>query len=280
MQLAIGFSPCPNDTFIFHAMLSGLVEGPKVQWQPHLEDVESLNEHALLGLYPVTKLSYHAYAYASAHYQLLDAGSALGFGCGPLLIAKQEVRLADLDKMKVAVPGKLTTAHFLLNQAFPTISNKVFMTFHQIEDAILAGTVDAGVIIHENRFTYARKGLRLIQDLGSYWEKSTGFPIPLGGIAVRRDLPESLKHEINDSLAASVRYAMKHPDQSAGFVALHAQEMDLEVRNQHIALYVNRFSEDLGAEGRLAITSMYREAVAKGIIPIVKESLFLNDTLF
>ncbi|MBP6183630.1 MAG: 1,4-dihydroxy-6-naphthoate synthase [Saprospiraceae bacterium] len=280
MQLAIGFSPCPNDTFIFHAMLSGLVEGPKVQWQPHLEDVESLNEHALLGLYPVTKLSYHAYAYASGKYQLLDSGSALGFGCGPLLISKQNMELTDFVHSKVAIPGKLTTAHFLLNLAFPNITDKVFMPFYQIEEAILSGTVDAGVIIHENRFTYAAKGLKLIEDLGAFWEKSTGSPIPLGGIAVRRDLPMKLKLEINTSLAASVRYAHQNPDRSAAYVALHAQEMDPDVRNQHITLYVNHFSENLGIDGRMAIASMYREAVAKGIIAYEPEDMFLNDIIF
>lgn len=276
MVLAIGLSPCPNDTFIFHAMLSGLVEGPKVHWQPHLEDVETLNERALNGEYPVTKLSFHAYAYASRHYQLLDAGSALGFGCGPLFIMRPDVDLRDLSKLRVAVPGRLTTAHFLLMQAFPMVQIKEFIPFSEIEDAILDGSVDAGVIIHENRFTYGLKGLQLIQDLGAYWENTTHHPIPLGGIAIKRDLPEQLKKEINACLAASIRYAWAHPEASAQYVKEHAQEMDPEVRKKHIALYVNRFSEHLGDEGRNAVSILYQRAVENKVLDSLPQNIFLN----
>jgi 1,4-dihydroxy-6-naphthoate synthase len=277
MDLTLGYSPCPNDTFLFHALIHGLVDTPKVQWQVHLDDVEQLNRQALEGRLDVTKLSFHAYAYCWQHYQLLDAGSALGFGCGPLLISLEAHRDSPPESLRIAVPGDLTTAHFLLKLAYPQANRKVFMRFSEIEGAILDGQVDAGVIIHENRFTYADKGLLLIRDLGEYWESLTGAPIPLGGIAVRRSLPEEVKRAINRSLARSVRYARTHPEASADYVGAHAQEMDPAVCRRHIDLYVNAYSEDLGTTGRQAIRHLYAQALSAGAIPSLPQGLFLDE---
>lgn len=276
MNLSIAYSPCPNDTFLFHALVHELVDGPKVQWQVHLEDVEQLNRHAAKGLYDVTKLSFHAYAHCWQDYQILDAGSALGFGCGPLLITRAESRDRLVSSMKIAIPGAWTTAHFLFMLAYPDGADKVQMLFSDIEAAVLDGRVDAGVIIHENRFTFAEKGLVCLQDLGAYWEQLTGGPIPLGCIAVRRSLPQSLKIAINEALAQSVRYAFRHPHASSPYVAAHAQELDPEVRRQHIELYVNPFTESLGATGRQAVNQLYREAFQRGIIPAIPEDCYLE----
>lgn len=247
-------------------MVHGLVGDPKVRWETHLHDVETLNEMALQGILPVTKLSFHAYAHCWKRYQLLRAGSALGFGCGPLLITRPGVDITRPESLRIAVPGHLTTAHFLLMLAYPEAVLKQFMVFSEIEQAVLDGRVDAGVIIHENRFTYTDKGLILIQDLGAWWEKQTGSPIPLGGIAVHRDMDENLKKSIGDSLAASVRHAWDHPGASEPYVACHAQEMEPAVMKQHIALYVNKFTEDIGVTGKEAVENMYREAFGKGLL--------------
>lgn len=276
MLLTVGYSPCPNDTFLFHALVHGLVGDPKVRWEPHLHDVETLNEMALHGKLPVTKLSFHGYAHCWERYQLLRAGSALGFGCGPLLITRPGLEATPPEAMRIAVPGRLTTAHFLLMLAYPDAKDKHFMVFSDIERAVLDGRVDAGVIIHENRFTYAEKGLALIRDLGAWWESHTGAPIPLGGIAVRRDLDEDLKRSIGRDLAASVRYAWSQPTASADYVACHAQEMDTEVMHQHIALYVNTFTEDIGTLGQAAVERMYQEAFSKGLLSSLPQDIFTD----
>lgn len=275
MNLRIGFSPCPNDTFIFHAMIHGLVHGPKVHWEPHLEDVEQLNQRALRGEYDVTKLSFHAYARCHQHYQLLTSGAALGFGCGPLLISREPMTLEEINRARIAIPGELTTAHFLFRLAYPQATNRTTMIFSEIENAVLRGEADAGVIIHENRFTYQEKGLTLIQDLGQYWETRTGSPIPLGGIAIRRGLDDHLKVMIQEQIANSVRYAWAHPQASADYIQCHAQEMDPRVTRQHIELYVNDYSADLGTLGRQAITKLYAEAVQSGILEEMPVDLFL-----
>ncbi len=266
MNLRLGFSPCPNDTFIFHALLHELVQGPKVHWEPHLEDVETLNQWALEGRLDVTKLSFHAYAKCAQHYQLLNTGAALGFGCGPLVIARQEMTSDELMSGVVAIPGELTTANFLFQLAYPRVRQRKVMAFSEIEDAVIRGQVDAGVIIHENRFTYAQKGLVKLIDLGEFWEQETGLPIPLGGIFVRRDLPLDLKLEIQKAIGMSVQYAWDHPEASTAYIRCHAQEMNAEVTRQHIQLYVNAYSADLGDTGRAAVRGMYAKAVEAGIL--------------
>lgn len=275
MKLSLGFSPCPNDTFIFDALIHHKIDTEGLTFEVHYEDVETLNQHAFEQSLDITKLSYHAFAFAAEHYALLDAGSALGFGVGPLLICRdaelaQNILSMDVDalkKLRVGIPGKFTTANFLLGLAYPTLENKQIMLFSEIEDELLAGTIDLGLIIHENRFTYEAKGLIKVEDLGDYWEKTTNKPIPLGGIVIKRDLPDSVKQKVNRVLKRSVQFAFDHPTSGIDFIRSHAQAMDDEVMYQHIQLYVNAYSLDLGPLGREAIEWMFERARALKLIP-------------
>jgi 1,4-dihydroxy-6-naphthoate synthase len=276
MQLTLGFSPCPNDTFIFDAMIHGKIDTEDIDFQVVMEDVENLNQKAFRGDSDITKLSYHAYAYLTEKYVLLDAGSALGNNCGPLLISKKNIQDIPLSELTVAIPGKYTTANFLFSLAYPSVTHKKEMVFHEIEDAVLRGGVDAGVIIHENRFTYAQKGLKKIIDLGEYWEGTTGLPIPLGGIVVKRSLPDEIKLKINRIMQRSVRYAFDNPSASKEFVKQNAQEMDEHIIKQHIDLYVNSYTENLGVIGKKAVNFFFETAIEKKIIPDYTYSIFLN----
>ena len=275
MKLSLGFSPCPNDTFIFDALIHGKIDTEGLSFDVVMEDVEALNEAAFRTDLHITKLSYHAYAYLRDQYVLLDAGSALGNNCGPLLIAKKEIAEERVREATVAIPGKYTTANFLLGLAYPEITRKKEMLFSDIEGAVLREEVDAGLIIHENRFTYADKGLVKIVDLGEYWETTTGMPIPLGGIVIRRDLPDALKQKVNRVLARSVAFALDQPDQTMDFVRLYAQEMEEAVMMAHIGLYVNDFTRNLGNKGRAAVEHLFATANKKGIIPQYQEPIFL-----
>ncbi len=276
MKLSLGFSPCPNDTFIFDAMIHGKIDTEGLEFDVLLEDVEALNEMAIKEKLDITKLSYHAFAWVHEKYTLLDSGSALGENCGPLLIARENFAPEQVKDLKIAIPGQYTTAHFLFKLAFPDATHTQSMIFSDIEKAILDGQVDAGVIIHENRFTYASKGLKKIVDLGEYWEQKTGMPIPLGGIAVKKSLPETLQHKVNRVMQRSVRYAFDHPEESHNFVCSHAQEMSPEVQQQHINLYVNHYTLDLEEKGKAAIRYLYQLATDKGIMPPLKTSIFLQ----
>lgn len=276
MKLSLGFSPCPNDTFIFDAMVHGKVDTEGLDFQVIMEDVETLNQKAMLGELDITKLSYHAYAYLLDKYVLLDAGSALGNNCGPLLIAKEAMSEEAIENALIAIPGKYTTANFLLSMAYPMAKRKIELVFSEIEQAILDGKVDAGLIIHENRFTFEQKGLTKLLDLGEFWESSTGMPIPLGGIVVKRELPNGIKLKLNRVMARSVLYAFDHPDSSKQFVKEHAQEMDEKVMNSHIQLYVNDFTKNLGGVGRTAIGKMFDVARARGVAPVYEEDIFIN----
>jgi len=247
-----------------------------LHFEPILEDVEALNRRALAGSLCVTKLSYHAFAHLTNQYQLLDAGSALGYGCGPLLIASRPLSEADINAGPIAIPGILTTANFLLGMAFPHAQNKREMLFSNIEDAVLRGDVLAGLIIHENRFTYTQKGLHCLLDLGAWWEQQTGLPIPLGGIAVRRDLEPALQQRINRALRRSVEYALAHPEEPMPYVRQHAQAMEDAVMLAHIRLYVNDFSRSLGSIGRQAVTQMLRIGRDAGVIPAYREDFFID----
>ena len=267
MNLQLGFSPCPNDTFIFDALVHGRIDTEGLGFEVLLADVEDLNERALQGELEVTKLSYHAFGHLTDIYRLLLSGSALGRGVGPLLVTKKENFGGVTVGISVAIPGRYTTANYLLRLAYPEAVNTQAVLFSDIERLVLDGTYDAGVLIHENRFTYADRGLRKIADLGTYWEETTGLPIPLGGIAVKRSLPREVQQRVQRVLARSVRYAFEHPEQSADYVRQHAQEMDAEVRRKHIALYVNEYTLDLGEEGRAAVDYFLRDGRAKGIIP-------------
>lgn len=267
MNLTLGFSTCPNDTFIFDAMVNGRIDTEGLHFNLHLADVEELNQLAFASSLDISKVSYHAFAYLSAAYQLLSAGSALGFNNGPLLISKQKIYPDELDGLKIAIPGKYTTANLLLSIAYPKLQYKKEYLFSEIEDVILSGEADAGVIIHESRFTYRAKGLRKIVDLGEYWEKETGLPIPLGGIIVKRSLPYEIRLKINRVLRRSVEYAFANPNDSLPFIRKHAQSMDESVMRSHIELYVNDFSVDLGSRGREAITALYEKSVKNSLFP-------------
>lgn len=275
-KLTLGYSPCPNDTFIFDALVHGKVDTEGLEFELVLADVEALNRRAFAGDIDITKLSYHAFAYLTERYTLLDAGSALGNNCGPLLIARQPMSEEALLSGPIAIPGKMTTANFLLSLAYPEAQNKIEMLFSDIEDAVLDGSVAAGLIIHENRFTYEHKGLVKILDLGEYWESSTGHPIPLGGIVVRNNLPHSVQQKINRALRRSVEYAFAHTPDVMPYVRQHAQAMDDAVMQAHIALYVTGYTIDLGEKGRAAVQEMFRIAREKQIIPNYNKNFFIN----
>lgn len=275
MKLSLGFSPCPNDTFIFDAMIHGKVDTEGLDFEVVMEDVEALNRRAFAGGLAVTKLSYHAFAYLTERYVLLTSGSALGRNCGPLLIAERPLSGPEIDAARIAIPGRMTTANFLLGLAFPAARQKSEVLFSEIEDAVLDGRADAGLIIHENRFTYQQKGLVELLDLGAFWEDSTGLPIPLGGIVARRDLPADVQQAVNRVMRRSVAYAFEHTASVMPFVRAHAQAMEDAVMQAHIDLYVNEFTLDLGADGRRAVEEMFRIAREKNLIPAYREDFFV-----
>ncbi|HTE00520.1 MAG TPA: 1,4-dihydroxy-6-naphthoate synthase [Mucilaginibacter sp.] len=280
MKLTLGFSPCPNDTFIFDALIHHKIDTEGLEFEVFYDDVETLNQKAFRGELDVTKLSYHAFAYVAGQYVLLDSGSALGFGVGPMLISKFEFSISDLNNPDhtIGIPGKYTTANFLLGLALPNATNKQELVFSAIEDALLEEKIDVGLIIHENRFTYQDKGLKKIIDLGDYWEKLTGLAIPLGGIVANRRLPVDVQHKLNRVLKKSVQFAFDNPKSGLEFIRSHAQEMSEEVMYKHIDLYVNQYSLDLGVEGKKAIKLLFDTAKEKNIIPEIKEEIFLTES--
>lgn len=259
MNITIGFSPCPNDTFIFDALVHQKIDTGGLHFEPLLEDVETLNQWAEEGRLQVTKLSFPALFRNAEQYRILNAGSALGKGVGPLLIARDPFSLEEVPDRKIILPGQYTTAHFLFQFAFPQANHKEFRLFSEIESAVLNREADAGVIIHENRFTYGERGLVKLLDLGAYWEEQTGLPIPLGCIAVHRSLGPELTHRIDDLIRQSLQYSFDRYPDLPPFVLDHAQEMDPAVMRQHIELYVNNYSLDLGPEGRQAIAGLYQQ---------------------
>ena len=287
MKLTLGFSPCPNDTFIFDALIHHKIDTEGLSFEVIFDDVETLNQKALSGMLDITKLSFHAFGHVVGKYALLSAGSALGFGVGPLLICKKEhsnkITSAlnnqsykkEVSSLKVGIPGKLTTANFLLGIAYPQLQDKRELIFSGIENALLKEEIDIGLIIHENRFTYQEKGLHCIIDLGSYWEELTQCAIPLGGIVVNRNLPITIQQKLNRILKKSVQYAFDHPKSGLAFIRSHAQEMEESVMYSHIELYVNQYSLDLGEDGRKAIDAMFDKALKLKIIPYFKENLYV-----
>ncbi|KIO76249.1 1,4-dihydroxy-6-naphthoate synthase [Pedobacter lusitanus] len=283
MKLSLGFSPCPNDTFIFDALIHHKIDTEGLEFEVFFDDVETLNQKALKAELDITKLSFHAFAHVADKYALLDAGSALGFGVGPLLICKDESLIAseELNKenssLTVAIPGQLTTANFLLGIAFPNLVHKQVMVFSEIQDALLNNSIDLGLIIHENRFTYTGKGLHKIVDLGSYWEELTGCAIPLGGIVINRNLDREIQLKVNRLIRKSVEFAFKNPKSGIDFISRHAQEMDEAVMYKHIDLYVNKYSVDLDTEGRRAIDILFKMAHEKGIIPQITKNLYVTS---
>ena len=276
--LVLAYSPCPNDTFIFTPWVEGRLEGapPVVE---RYEDIDTLNRIALAGEPDIVKISFHAYGHFRDRYALLRSGGALGRGCGPLVVAREMFDADALAEKTVAIPGRLTTAALLVRLFAPALSdaNVTVMPFDEIMPAVSSGRIDAGVIIHESRFTYQRHGLVRIVDLGEWWERETGRAIPLGGIAMRRDLGEDLIHRTEQVLTASVDYAYAHPEHVWPTIRRHAQEMEDEVIRQHIALYVNDFTRDYGPEGTAAIEYLLDKACDLGIIPAPTKPLFGSE---
>ena len=276
MKLTLGFSPCPNDTFIFDAMVHGRIDTEGLEFDYFLTDVEDLNKKAFTSDVDITKISYHAYAYVAQNYLILDAGSALGHRNGPLLISKRRIGISEISKLRIAIPGKYTTANLLFSIAWPEVVNKTEMLFSAIEDALLKEEVDAGLIIHETRFTYYKRGLHKLADMGEYWETLTGLPIPLGAIVIKRTIPDDIARKVNRIVRRSLEYAYKDSFASYDFVAGNAREMDSTVMNNHIKLYVNEYTLDLGTKGREAILELFRIAGEKGVIPSLPERIFLT----
>ena len=273
MKLTLGFSPCPNDTFIFDAMVNGLIDTGDLEFEPVLEDVETLNRWALEGKLDITKLSFPAFFQSLEHYILLDSGSALGKGAGPLLISKSSDSI-DVDRSSVALPGQHTTANLLFSFAYPGATNREYMVFSAIEDAVLSGKNDLGVIIHENRFTYEDHGLHKVKDLGEYWEEKMKAPIPLGGIAIQQSVKRSTARKVNELIARSIAFAFDRYPAVSDYVKQHSQEMSEDVMRQHIDLYVNDYSRSLGEGGRSAIETLLE--VYQGMNGLEKQ----EDTIF
>lgn len=280
MKLSIGFSPCPNDTFIFDAMVNGKIDTEGIEFEPVLEDVETLNRWAIEGRLDITKISYGVLPNILKHYAMLNSGGAMGHGVGPLLIttaANSRITIEQLSQLPVAIPGENTTAHLLLSHALPAFQQKKFMLFHEIEDALMAGEVASGVIIHENRFTYADKGLVLLNDLGKFWEESLNSPIPLGGIAMKRSFQLHIQRQVDQLIQSSLRQAEEALPELSSYVQLHAQEMDDSVQRKHIDLYVNEFSRNAGAEGKHAVSvlmDVYQRL--RGITPDAVPNIFID----
>lgn len=260
MELNIGFSPCPNDTFIFYALLHNKIDTKGIRFRALLEDVETLNRKAINSELDITKISFAAYLSVYEQYQLLTSGSALGNNCGPLLISKNPISEDEVAHHTVAIPGLHTTANFLFDTYFSNQAGKKEMIFSEVEDAVLDGITDMGVIIHENRFTYENKGLLKIVDLGEKWERATGFPIPLGGIAILRSVNHHAALLVNEMVRLSVLYAFSHPEETMEYVRIHAAEMDEKVMWQHIKLYVTDYSINLGSRGKSALKKFFEYA--------------------
>lgn len=276
MKLTLGFSPCPNDTFIFDALVNRKIDTEGLEFDYFLADVEELNRRAYESQVDITKISCHAYAYASGNYLILDSGSALGYGSGPLLISREFLRHEDVSKAVIAIPGKYTTANLLLSIAWPDAHNKREYLFSEIVKTVLEGKADAGLIIHETRFTYAERGLVKIADMGEFWEKLTGLPVPLGFIVINRRIPVDIAMKFNRILRKSIEYARKYSSERQEFVTSNAREIENSVISRHIDLYVNDFTLTLGQVGKKAISELYRIASDKGLIPELPESIFLE----
>lgn len=275
MQLTLGYSPCPNDCFIFDALVHKKIDTQGIDFSVVMEDVEALNNRAFNKYLDVTKLSYHAFIYLTESYLLLNSGSALGFNCGPLLVQSAKHKVGNIEQAKIAIPGKNTTANFLLSLALPDAKNKQVMLFSDIEEAVLTQKVDAGLLIHENRFTYQEKGLEKIMDLGEYWDSLIHAPIPLGGIVVKKSMDAKLQKTIDTLIKQSVEFAFENPESCMAYVKAHAQEMSEEVMKKHIALYVNEFSVNLGQVGRNAVQLLFDKALEQKLISQKPQKIFI-----
>jgi len=289
-ELSLGFSPCPNDTFIFYALVHGKISAEGLSFKERIEDVEALNRRALRRELDITKVSFHAYGHLRDDYVCLRSGAALGRGCGPLIVINAAINAAinDMAKeqvkdprrlkgKKIAIPGGLTTANLLLKLYDPGFAeNLVPMVFSDVMESVRRGECDAGLVIHEGRFTYPSYGLKALIDLGEWWERETGLPIPLGGIIARRELGKEIIVKVERLIKESVLYSISNPAEPASYIKKHAQEMDEDVLRSHISLYVNDFTLDMGEEGRRAIEELFRRAEAVGILKPSMTPLFLE----
>ncbi len=280
--LSLGFSPCPNDTFIFDALVNQKMDTGNFRFDYVMEDVETLNQWAFEGKLAITKLSYNTFLHVSDRYRLLDSGSALGRGVGPLLICKPGKSLNSFAELsdflataKIAIPGINTTANLLFSLAFPAAKDKTEVLFSEIEQAVLEGTYDCGLVIHESRFTYHQRGLDKLIDMGDWWEKESGSAIPLGGICIRRDIPETVAKQMEAMIRKSLELSWAQYPQLSDFVTDNAQEMEEAVMRKHIDLYVNEYSTSLGQEGRKAVDTLFSKAKAHGLIAGLPESIYL-----
>lgn len=277
MKLSLGFSPCPNDTFIFDALVNGKIDTEGLEFEPHLEDIQTLNTWAPEGKLDITKLSFPAFFPLTTQYSSLHSGAALGKGVGPLLVAKEMIDLQDFEHSRIAIPGEATTANFLMRYAFPLAQNKVPMLFSAIEDAVARGEADMGVIIHENRFTYEQKDLVKLCDLGEIWEQQEKVPIPLACIAIKKTLPVAIQQKVERLIRKSVEYSFAHYPRLSSYVIDHAQAMEEDVMRKHIQLYVNNYTVNLGDEGKAAINKFYEVYRKNNPSTAVSESLYISQ---
>ncbi|OQX97385.1 MAG: 1,4-dihydroxy-6-naphthoate synthase [Bacteroidetes bacterium 4572_128] len=275
MKLKLGISTCPNDTFIFDAMLHHKINTEGLEFELILADVEELNYKALKKNIDIVKMSYHAYCYLSENYTILDYGSAIGYKNGPILISKKDISLEEINDIKIAIPGEKTTANLLLKIAFPEAKNKKEFLFSEIENAIISDRFDAGLIIHENRFTYKKRNLKKIIDLGEFWENKTQMPIPLGAIVVNNKLERNLQLKINRILKRSVDFAFANPKESFAFIKKYSQEMSEDVIYKHINLYVNHYTKNLSFDGKKAIKTLFEISENLKIVPKISKNIFL-----
>ncbi len=267
LELTLGYSPCPNDTFIFHALVKGLLDTGGLRFRERLHDVEALNRMAMEAKLDITKLSFHAWLHVRQTYTLLDSGAALGYGCGPVVIARRPMARGDLAAARIVFPGRWTTAHLLFGLWAPEARDRLFTTYDRIFGMLDAGEAEAGVIIHENRFTFRQAGFTEIVDLGVWWEAETGLPIPLGCIAARRNLPDGLAGRVESLIRESIRRAAERPDEAMPYMRAHAQEMDADVLRRHVETFVNEFSLALGDRGRQAVDVLAQRAREAGMVP-------------
>lgn len=275
-KYTLAISSCPNDTFMFDAMIHNKVDTEGISFDLIIADIEQLNQQALSNTVNISKISYAAYPYLSKNYMILDSGSAMGEENGPLLISKTKIYPDEIKHLKIAIPGKYTTANLLLNIMYPEVKEKKEYLFSDIEDVVLSGEMDAGLIIHENRFTYINKGLQKISDIGELWFNTAKLPIPLGAIVINRALPKDIIIKINRILKASIEYAFNNPESSYKFVKNHAQNLNDNVIKKHIDLYVNNYSISMGEKGREAIKTLFNKAKELNIIPEMKDEIFIS----
>lgn len=282
MKLTLGFSPCPNDTFIFDALVNKKIDTGEFEFEILLEDVQTLNHWAIEGKLDISKISYGVLPLVLPHYRMLHSGGALGKAVGPLLISGSALDITDpefnINEYTVVIPGENTTAHVLFSLAYPTARNKVFKVFHEIENFLLntRGEKTLGVIIHENRFTYQNKGLFKLMDLGDFWEKKTGYPIPLGGIAVKKNIPLAMQKAIDTLIKESIGYAFNNYPNLSGYIRQHSQEMEETVMRQHIDLYVNEYSLDIGSDGKMAVNEFLKIYRSNNPIASITNEVFIS----